>query len=208
MIYSSLMCSREQPISLSSLIWSLSSFWRDLLCGWTAMERFLGERLWTKELIAPEYFYSLCSCSPAYSFFLSLETPCCGSFSLRDALVESGLCLLQWAQGGWRSTCWRYSDMIHGMWKVSVPDSFDFFFILFFFPLLSARTCCAAPLTSTSLLQAWSAWDRCYLGDGSGRTGYLTLRVFGANNTRIVSQIDWERKGSEWGALSGQGVCG
>lgn len=66
-----------------------------------------------------------------------------------------------------------------------------FFFFNFFFPLLSARTCCAAPLTSTSLLQAWSsAWDRCYLGDGSGRTGYLTLRVFGANNTRIVSQID------------------
>lgn len=39
---------------------------------------FLVVRLWTKELVAPEYLYSLCSCSLADTFFLSLENPCCG----------------------------------------------------------------------------------------------------------------------------------
>lgn len=79
--------------------------------------RFRAVRLWTKELVAPEYSYSLCSCSLADSFFLSLENPCCGfhfeRYVLRMGFIpSSGHSAAEGAAAGsaaaWHTGCARF----------------------------------------------------------------------------------------------------
>lgn len=108
---------------------------------------FLAVRLWTKELVAPEY--SPCSCSLADSLFLSLEDPRCGfhfeRYCLRVDFTPSGEHLAAEGAAAGGAVAWH---MAHGLCKVPVLAAAEFLFPC------SDRTCHSAPLTSTSLLQA------------------------------------------------------
>lgn len=142
--------------------------------------RFLAVRLWTKLLVAPEY--SLCSCSLADSFFLSLEDPCCEFhfeqyFFRVDFTPSSGRLAAEGATGG-SEAAWHMGSA--RFLSRPLPSSFSLALLELAIQPLSLPRHCFRP----------EEWGRYYLGDGSGRTGYLTLRVFGANNTRIVSQIE------------------